>query len=133
MTSHVDAVRSLHAGEGGTLVRGDLFDLLADDVEWQVAGSPDRLPWAGTAHGPEGVRGWLETLNEHMKYESFELVEIDGDGDTVVELVNAAGRAAASGRPFESELVRIWTFHGGKATLVRSYYDTAAYERSFLG
>jgi ketosteroid isomerase-like protein len=133
MTSYVDAVRSLHAGESGTLVRSDLFGLLADEVEWQVAGSPDRLPWAGTVRGPEGVRSWLERLNEHMEYERFELVEIYGDRDTVVELVNASGRAAVSRRPFESELVRIWTFQAGKAKLVRSYYDTAAYERSFLG
>jgi ketosteroid isomerase-like protein len=117
MTSNVEAVRSLHAGEGGTLVRDRLFGLLADD----------------TVRGPEGVRGWLETLNEHMDYERFELLEIHGDAETVVEIVNASGRAAASRRPFESELVRIWTFHADKARLVRSYYDTAAYERSFLG
>jgi len=128
MTSNVEAVRSLHAGEGGTLVRDRLFALLADDVQ-----SPNRLPWAGTVRGPEGVRGWLETLNEHMDYERFELLEIHGDAETVVEIVNASGRAAASRRPFESELVRIWTFHADKAMRVRSYYDTAAYERSFLG
>ena len=133
MTSNVEAVRSLHTDEGGTLVRDRLFGLLADDVQWQVAGSPDRLSWAGTVRGPEGVRGWLETLNEHMDYERFELLEIHGDAETVVEIVNASGRAAASRRPFESELVRIWTFHADKARLVRSYYDTAAYERSFLG
>jgi len=114
-------------------VRGVLFGLLADDVEWQVAGSPDLLPWAGVVSGPDGVRGWLETLNEHMEYDRFELVEIHGDGDTVVEIVIASGQAAASRRPFESEIVRVWTFRDGKAVLVRSYYDTAAYERSFLG
>ena len=133
MTSHVDAVRLLHAGDGGTLVRDMLFGLLADDVEWRVAGSPDLLPWAGAVRGPDGVRGWLETLNEHMDYDRFELVEIYGYGDTVVEIVTASGRAAASGRPFASEIVRIWTFRDGKTVLVRSYYDTAAYERSFLG
>jgi uncharacterized protein len=133
MTSHVDAIRSMHAGQGGTLVRDVLFGLLADDVEWRVAGSPDVLPWAGVVRGPDGVRGWLETLNKNMEYERFELAEIHGDGDTVVEIVLASGRATASGRPFESEIVRVWTFRDGKAVLVRSYYDTAAYERSLLG
>jgi ketosteroid isomerase-like protein len=112
-------------------VRDVLFGLLSDDVEWWAAGSPDRLPWAGTVHGPDGVRGWLETLNEHMQYERFELVELYEDGDSVVEIVRASGRATASGRPFESEVVRIWTFSDSKAVRVRSYYDTAAYERSF--
>lgn len=131
MTSRVDAVRALHSPADGTLV-SDLFALLGDDVEWQVAGSLERLPWAGIVHGPEGVRGWLATLNEHMDYDRFELVDIYGDGNTVVEIVQASGRAAASGRPFASEIVRIWTFRDGRAVLVRSYYDTAAYERAFL-
>ena len=68
-----------------------------------------------------------------MEYNRFELAEIHGDADTVVEIVMASGRATASRRPFESEIIRIWTFRDGKAVLVRSYYDTAAYERSFLG
>jgi ketosteroid isomerase-like protein len=32
---------------------------------------------------------------------------------------------------FESEVVRIWTFDGGKAVRVRSYYDTGVYARAF--
>ena len=131
--SALESVRAMHAPGTGTLVRDVLFGLLADDVEWQVAGSPDRLPWAGSVHGADGVQTWLETLNEHMNYERFELVEIYDDGETVVEVVLASGRAAASGRPFESEIVRIWTFRGNKAVRVRSYYDTGAYERAFLG
>ena len=131
--SALDAIRAMHAPGTGTLVRDVLFGLLADDVEWQVAGAPDRLPWAGSVRGPDGVRSWLETLNEHMDYERFELVEIHADDETVIEIVKASGRAVASRRPFESEIVRIWTFRNGKAELVRSYYDTAAYERSFLG
>ncbi|MBA2461893.1 MAG: DUF480 domain-containing protein [Actinobacteria bacterium] len=125
------AVRSLHAPEDGTLDRGTLFELLADDVHWQVAGVSSELPWAGTFHGPEAVREWLEKLNEHMAYERFELQELFADGDTVVEVVEASGKARATQRPFGSEVVRIWTFRGDKAVRVRSYYDTAAYARAF--
>ena len=125
MTGNVESVRSLHAGESGTLVR------TTSNGRWRRAGAAP--PWAGTVRGPEGVRGWLETLNEHMTYKRFALAEIYGDADTVIEIVDAAGRAAGSQHPFASEIVRIWTFRGDKAVRVRSYYDTAAYERSFLG
>jgi len=133
MSRPTDAIRAMHAPDSGTLVRDVLFGLLADDVEWKVAGDADRLPWAGSVRGHEGVRRWLETLNEHIDYERFELVELYADGDTVIELVLASGRAAASGRAFASEIVRVWTFRDDRAVLVRSYYDTAAYERAFLG
>jgi uncharacterized protein len=127
------AVKALHAREGGLLARSSLFDLVADDVEWHVLGSPEELPWAGTFRGGDGVRRWMEVLDEHMEYERFEPVEFFADGDTVIEIVFAAGRARSTGKPFESEVVRIWSFQEGKVVRVRSYYDTGAYERALSG
>src|SRR5215203_172989 len=100
-------VEGLHARESGLLERTSLFDLLAPEVEWLVAGSPEVLPWAGVFRGPDGV--------------------------TVIEIVLAGGRARATGSAFESEVVRIWTFRGNEAIRVRSFYDTGAYERAVLG
>ena len=62
-----------------------------------------------------------------MDYERFDLVEVVDAGDVVVELVLGGGKAIATGKPFESEIVRIRTFRGGRAVKVRSYYDTQAY------
>ena len=123
------AVKSLH-GDGGLLERASLFDLVSGEVEWVVAGAPDVLPWAGVWHGPDGVRRWIETLDQHMEYDGFEPVEFHAAADTVIEVIRAGGRARTSGKPFESDVVRIWTFHAGKAVRVRSFYDTAAYERA---
>jgi ketosteroid isomerase-like protein len=69
----------------------------------------------------------LAVLNEAMDYERFDLVEVVDAGDVVVEVVLGGGKAVATGKPFESEIVRIWTFRGGRAVKVRSYYDTQAY------
>ena len=127
------AVKALHSREGGLLARSSLFDLVADDVEWYVLGSPEELPWAGTFRGKDGVRRWMRVLDEHMEYERFEPLELFADGDTVIEIVFAAGRARATGRSFQSEVVRIWTFRDGKAVRVRSFYDTDAYSRALVG
>jgi uncharacterized protein len=131
VNERLEKVKGLHSRERGLLVRTSLFDLLSDDVEWEVAGSPEVLPWAGKFRGRGAVRRWLEILDEHMDYERFEPLEFFAEGDTVIELVLAGGRARASGRPFESEIVRVWTFRGDEAVRVRSFYDTAAYERAF--
>lgn len=127
------AIRALHQTETGLLERGSVLDLLAENIEWHVAGRPTDLPWAGVSHGIDGVRRWIETLDQHLDYDRFELGDLFADDETVVELIFASGRARASQRPFESEVVRIWTFERGKAVLVRSYYDTAAYARAFGG
>jgi uncharacterized protein len=126
----LQAVEGLHAREEGLLARTSLFDLLANDVEWFVLGSTELLPWAGVFRGRDGVADWMQTLDEHLHYEKFKPVEFFADGDTVIEVVAAGGRARATGRTFESEVVRIWTFRGAQVVRVRSFYDTGAYERA---
>jgi uncharacterized protein len=128
-----EAVRQLHdSDETGRLRRDLLFELLDEDVEWHALGPPDLFPWAGTHRGHAGVRRWFELLNDAMAYERFELLELYADGETVVEVIAAAGQARATGSPFASEVVRVWTFQGDKAIRVRSYYDTQSYAAALL-
>lgn len=125
---NLEAVRQLHNPEqAGRLYHDLLFELLAEDVEWQALGPEAVFPWAGTHRGRAAVRQWFDSLNELMDYERFEPLELYADGDAVIEVISAAGRARASGLPFASEVVRVWTFRGGQARKVRSYYDTYAY------
>ncbi len=121
----IASVAGLHEGAG--LSRTRLFDLLDDGVEWYVAGPADAFAWAGTFHGDDGVRRWADALNDAMDYTQFELLEVFGAGNHVVEVIAAGGTARATGRAFGSEVVRIWTFRGQLAVRVRSYYDTNAY------
>ncbi len=102
------------------------LDGLSEDVEWWVAGSPSILPWAGIFKGRANVANWVKILQHNLNYQKWEsdwLVK----GDTVVEFVRAAGVAKATGRPYESDIVRVWTVRDGKVVKVRSFYDTAAY------
>lgn len=130
MSANADAVRDLHGVDAGQLRRDPLFELLADDVEWHALGPPELFAWAGVHHGHAGVRRWFEVLNAAMAYSRFELLELYEDGDAVVEVVVAAGEARATGKPFASQVVRIWTFRSRKAHRVRSFYDTYAYAQA---
>jgi ketosteroid isomerase-like protein len=104
-----------------------LLPALAVDVEWWVAGPPEILPWAGTFRGRDAVARWFDDLNAIMDYQRFEATEFIAQDDTVVVVHEAQGIARATGRPFASDIVRIWTVRGGEVTRVRSYYDTHAY------
>ena len=128
MSSNREAVQQLHDPvESGRLQWEPLFELLDEDVEWHALGPVELFPWAGTHRGHDGVRRWLEVLNTAMEYHRFDLRELYEDGETVVEVIDAAGVARATGKPFASEVVRVWTFRDGKAVRVRSYYDTHGY------
>jgi uncharacterized protein len=129
-----EAVRHIHdPDDGGRLRRDPLFELLDEEVEWQALGPIDLFPWAGTHRGHAGVRRWFDLLNAAMAYQRFELLELYAEEETVVEVIAAAGKARVTGTPFASEVVRIWTFHEGKAIRVRSYYDTHGYAAALLG
>ncbi len=129
-----EAIRRLHnPDESGLLRREPLFELLAADVEWEALGPTDLFPWAGRHRGHDGVRRWFDLLNGALAYERFELLELYSDDETVIEVIAAAGKARATGAPFASEVVRVWTFQDGKATRVRSYYDTHGYAAALLG
>jgi ketosteroid isomerase-like protein len=114
------------------LVRGkkvaDLRALLAPDAEWWVSGSPERLPFAGTFRGPEGFDHWRSALSAAVTYERFRVADEIASGDEVVHIIDAAGHANATGRPYASQVVRVFTVRDGRIVRVRSYFDTAAYE-----
>ncbi|MBO0887848.1 nuclear transport factor 2 family protein [Candidatus Bathyarchaeota archaeon] len=105
----------------------NFLDGLAEDVEWFAAGPPSLLPWAGTFHGRAEVAEWVKTLRSCLNYQKWDSHSWLAKNDTVIEFVRAGGVARATGKPYESEIVRVWTIKNGKAVKVQSFYDTAAY------
>ncbi len=122
-------IEQLHMGESYSknLLKSNL---LTEDTEWWAAGPLDTLPWAGTHRGRDQITKWFEVLNKTMEYDQFEPFESIAQGDNVVVLYHAQGRAKSTGRAFKSDIVRIYTFHEAKLTRVRNYYDTASYVSS---
>ena len=119
------------------LVRGASLDalraLLTDDAEWWVAGPVERLPFAGTFSGPDGFDRWRTALNAAVRYDAFAVTQELTCGDEVIHIVTASGHAVATGRPYASEVVRIFTVRDGRIVRARSYYDTAAYAAALGG
>lgn len=125
MSAPLDLVRGLKVADMGAH--------LADDAEWWVMGDPAILPFAGTYRGPDGFAEWLRRLRAAVTYSRFRVVEYLADGDRVVEIIEAAGTANSSGRPYESPVIRIFTVRGGKIARAQSFFDTAAYAKALRG
>jgi ketosteroid isomerase-like protein len=129
---HLAVVRGIHEGRG-IIQRARESGILADSVEWWVAGPPDELPFAGTWRGIAGIAEFERRLNATMRYDRVELRRYLVSGDDVAVVFLGAGVARATGRPFESEIVRLYTFREGRVVRVRNYYDTAAYVAAVRG
>lgn len=105
-------------------------DLVSPQVTWWVAGDSTRLPWAGTRHGTAGIDDFSRVLGQHMRYAGFTVREYLVAEDQVTVVIFAHGTARATGKPFASDVVRIYDFQSGRITRVRSFYDTDAYARA---
>jgi ketosteroid isomerase-like protein len=129
---HLSVIRSIHEGRG-IIQRARESGILGDGVEWWVAGPPDVLPFAGTWRGIAGIVEFERRLDASMRYDRVELIRYLVSGDDVAAIFRGAGVAKTTGRPFEREIVRLYTFRDGKVVRVRNYYDTAAYVAAVRG
>lgn len=129
---HLDAIAYIHGGRS-IIQRARESGALADNVEWWVSGPSEILPFAGTWRGLEGVARFHKKLSETMRYDKVELQRYMVSGDDVAAIFLGEGVARATGKPFRSEIIRLYTFADGKVVRVRNYYDTAAYIKAVRG
>ena len=104
--------------------------LLAEEVEWWVAGPKEVLPFAGTWRGHAAVAEFHRLLGETVRYDQTVVKKYLVDGDDVAAIFLGSGIARLTGRSFESEILRLYTLQQGRIVRVRNYYDTAAYVRA---
>src|SRR5664279_3565200 len=123
--------KQLVAGMYEAFGRGDvagILSALADDVEWEMAGT---APFAGRRNGPAAVQQFFVDLAGSAKIEMFEVDAVIGDGERVVVLGRERGTATQSGRSFEQHWAHSYTVRDGKVASVRLYEDTRAHAVAF--
>ncbi|MEO7502748.1 MAG: nuclear transport factor 2 family protein [Gemmatimonadaceae bacterium] len=127
-------IRWIHEGSG-IIQRFRESGALADNVEWIVPGPPNILPFAGTWRGLDGVAEFARLLDATMRYDRVELQEYLVSANSVAAVFLGEGIARATGRPFRSEILRLYTFDsaGEKIIRVRNFYDTGAYITAVRG
>lgn len=130
---HLELIQRLHEPGLGLIQRFRESGLLADTAEWWVAGPRDVLPFAGSWRGLDGVAEFDRQLRATMRYTKVEVREYLVSGNQVAAIFLGEGTARATGKPFRSDIVRLYTFHDGKVVRVRNYYDTGAYMRAVRG
>jgi ketosteroid isomerase-like protein len=121
MSEHdVQALRRIYAA----INRGDVEELAADvahDIEWSL---PERVPWGGTRHGPDGIRAFADTFRERIDGNWADPDDFLVAEDRVVVIGRLRGQARGTGQEFEVEFAHVWTLTDGVASHLRGFYDT---------
>jgi ketosteroid isomerase-like protein len=98
----------------------DPFELLADDVVWEVPMFDHDESFHGHLGVAEFFRRWLGTWEGY----EFELEEMHPCTDgRVVTLFTERGRGRGSGVPVEIRPLGVWTVADGKVVAYRGYMD----------
>ena len=123
---HLEIIRRFHS-ERGYIKKFIESGLMSNDIEWVVPGPREILPFAGVWKGPDGIAEFNRLLDSTMQYDKVEIKEYIVDGDEVAAIFWGEGIALSTGKPFHSEILRLYTFKDDKIIRVRNFYDTAAY------
>jgi ketosteroid isomerase-like protein len=102
-----------------------LFDILDDEVVWEVGFL--KIPDVGASqyHGPAGVseffRHWVGPFDE-WGYEATDVIDA---GDSVLVRINQWGRGKHSGATVASHFWEVLTVRDGKVVHVTHHFDKA--------
>jgi ketosteroid isomerase-like protein len=99
---------------------------LCDD-EIQIRNPPD-FPVRGLFQGHDGVRSWRDQvfdIFDNPRVEPEDIVDVHGDGSTVLMLLRATGTASYTGIKVDYEWAAIWTIRDGKLLRAQGYLNRA--------
>jgi uncharacterized protein len=103
-----------------------LLDSLADDVVWRSVGPPNRLPFARSYHGRDGVRAYFQALNQDWEMISYKINELIGQRDRVVALADACFCHRKTGKLVATLKADVFRLRDGKIVDFCEFFDSAA-------
>jgi ketosteroid isomerase-like protein len=127
---NLKCVRQMYQG----FIHGDLaaiMEPLAEDVDWQIVGRFQKVPWPSVWRGRSELRKYFTILAEALEVELFQPDDFLTDGDKVVVLGHERMLARATGRIVEASWAQVWTFRDGVVIRYREYTDSAAWEAAY--
>jgi ketosteroid isomerase-like protein len=101
-----------------------ILDNVADNVDWQTLG-PAVIPQAGPHKGRAEVGKFFEKVAQAYDFTQFEPREFIAQNDSVVAIVDYAGKIKKTGKAYAAQVVMLFVLNDGKVAKFREYGDTA--------
>ncbi len=109
--------------EGARVDPDAVWDIFAEEVEWDLAGIPAAPDVSPVSRGPDAVqdffRRWVGAFDD-WDYEVEELIE---GPEAVAARIHQWGRGKGSGIPVDNRFWQVWVMRDGKAVRVAHRED----------
>ncbi|MFW9331784.1 nuclear transport factor 2 family protein [Paenibacillus polymyxa] len=110
-----------------------VIELVHDEAKFIILKKEpsNRIPLYGTFHGKEGVRNYLNLLEEAEQIESFVLHKLIGNQEAACAWGNFRIKVNVTGKVFESDWAIVCEVEQEKIRFFQIFEDTAALEEAF--
>lgn len=103
-----------------------ILALFAEDVDWDIPGDLDVVPWIGPRHSREAVGDFFRQLALHIEPQQFEANRIVADDETVVVLGHLVSKVKRTGRLITSSFAFDFIVRNGRIVRYRMFEDSHA-------
>lgn len=93
---------------------GNIVDLFADDVDWDLPGNKDKFPWTGKRETKQEIEQFFHELYDNIKSESFVIDFISVEGENAAVAGHLASKILKYDKVFSTEFVVIFKVINGK-------------------
>lgn len=107
-----------------------VLELFAEEVDWDIPGDLETVPWIGPRRNREAVGAFHRDLAAHIVPERFEVQNILADDEVAVALGELASRVKATGQLIESPFAFVLTVKQGRIVRYRLLEDSHAVARA---
>lgn len=104
--------------------------LVAEDVDWFIAGDTAHVSWIGRKSGSAGAQDFYRQIREKITSEHFAIHEILSQGNRVLVIGELASRVISTGKLIETEFVFDLVVEQGKIARFRMFEDSFAVAQS---
>ncbi|WP_223559048.1 nuclear transport factor 2 family protein [Chryseobacterium lathyri] len=93
---------------------GNIVDLFADYVDWDLPGNKDKFPWTGKRETREEIELFFQELYNNIQSESFTIDFISIEGENAAVAGQLSSRILKYDKVFSTEFVVIFKVISGK-------------------
>ncbi|MGF7036500.1 ketosteroid isomerase-like protein [Paenibacillus mucilaginosus] len=110
-----------------------VIELIHDEAKFIILKKEpsDKIPLYGTFYGKEGVRKYLNLLEETEQIERFTLHKLIGNQEAACAWGNFRIKVNITGKAFDSDWAMVCEVEQGKIRFFQIFEDTAALEEAF--
>ena len=94
--------------------QGNLANLFADSVDFDLAGNEEKFPWVGKRNTKKEVEDYFKVLYQNIKSEKFEVEFIAINGENAVAVGQLSSVILKYNKVFNAQFVNIFKVRNGK-------------------